>query len=491
MIEMILKGMLLNLREDAPAETKKELPKRLVTLDILRGIAIFGMILVHVSYKLFDASWLMDSINSGNLDFGVFTWILVIILGYLGTWHGFFLFISATVNSLVFASKVRVGVNPKKLLQKNLISGGILVVVGYFVEGLGYWGYFGTSFREWAVTGNFVESFSSFRPFVAEGFFIQTLQIIGLAIMINGIILYFLLKDKGYEKSVRNTIIFGVLTALVLFVTPFLNDLIEKNLIPNWPDIGSLSGHKSFGVWLLTILCGPKFPLLPFLASAFMGSLIGVFLSNPQPKKKAIWKFIIAGICMIIVGTIFVVIGFVRPDLPQQFHMFMFTTIENPPAIGFYMVRLGGQIILLMILFGQIEFKGKGEKFANRFVWKFFRRWGTFSLTIYSLHILELLPRFILTLISKPTTGVSLMEYSVIPKELFWVIILIVIYVLMFYELVVQILIEVKMKGSMEWLFVKLQGIFSKVKSNKLDSGLKKEEVVWVSYEETSTDSDD
>ncbi|MCE7742739.1 MAG: DUF1624 domain-containing protein, partial [Candidatus Heimdallarchaeota archaeon] len=59
----------MNLREDAPVEVSKELPRRLVSLDILRGIAIFGMILVHVSYKLFDATWLMDSINSGNLDF--------------------------------------------------------------------------------------------------------------------------------------------------------------------------------------------------------------------------------------------------------------------------------------------------------------------------------------------------------------------------------------------------------------------------------------
>ncbi|MHA1198015.1 MAG: hypothetical protein ACTSQF_01475 [Candidatus Heimdallarchaeaceae archaeon] len=481
----------MNLREDAPEEIPKELPKRLVTLDILRGIAIFGMILVHVSYKLFDASWLMDSINSGNLDFGVFTWILVVILGYLGTWHGFFLFISATVNSLVFARKIRAGVNPKKLLQKNIFSGTIIVVIGYFIEGFGYWGYFGTSFRDWAVTGNFAESFSSFRPFVAEGFFIQTLQIIGLAIIINGIILYFLLKDKGYEKTVRNSIVYGVLTVCILFITPFLNDLIENTMIPNWPDINSIGAYKSFGVWLLTMLCGPKFPLFPFLASAFIGSLIGVFLSNPKPKKKMLWNFIIAGVGLIIVGGIFVVIGFVRPDLSQIYHIFMFTSIENPPAVGFYMVRLGGQIILLMILLSQIEFKGKGEKFANRFVWKFFRRWGTFSLTIYSLHILELLPRFILTLVSRPTTGINLMEHYVIPKELFWVIIFIVIYVLMFYELVIQIFIQVKMKGSMEWFFVKLQGLFSKVKSNKLDSGLKKEEIVWVSYEETTTGSDD
>ncbi len=485
------KGIQLNLREDIPSDLKKEIPQRLVTLDILRGIAIFGMILVHVSYKLFDASWLMDSINSGNLDFGVFTWILVIILGYLGTWHGFFLFISATVNSLVFARKVRMGVNPKKLLQKNIVGGTFIVVLGYLVEGLGYWGYFGTSFRNWAITGNFVESFSSFRPFVAENFYIQTLQIIGIAIIINGVILFLLLKNDGYKKTKRNTMIIGVMTGIVFFATPFINDLVAKSLIPNWPDINSLGGHKSFGVWLLTILCGPKFPMLPFLASAFMGSLIGVFLADPKPRKKILWNFIITGISMILIGGTFVILGFIKPELSTSYHIFKFTTIENPPAVGYYMVRLGGQIILLMIILSQVEFKGKGEKFANGFVWKFFRRWGTFSLTIYSLHILELLPRYILTLISEPTTGINLMEHYVIPKELFWVIIFIVIYVLMYYELVVQILIQVKMKGSMEWIFVNIQGLFSKVKSNKLDSGIKKEEVIWISYKETSSGLED
>jgi hypothetical protein len=151
------------------------------------------------------------------------------------------------------------------------------------------------------------------------------------------------------------------------------------------------------------------------------------------------------------------------------------------------MVRLGGQIILLVILFSQIEFKGKGQKFANGFVWKFFRRWGSLSLTIYSLHILEMLPRFILTLVTQPTTGINLLDHAVIEKEYFWVIIFIVIYVLMFYELVVQIFVKTRMKGSMEWIFVKLQGLLSGVKSNKLKSSIKEEKVEWVNYTELDT----
>ncbi len=491
------------------ADSSRNLPKRLVTLDILRGIAIFGMILVHVSYKLFDATWLMDSINAGNFDFNPFVWILVIILGYFGNWHGFFLFISAIVNSLVFARKVKAGYDARRLLGKNLIGGIIIVAIGYLVEGFGYWGYFGNSIR----TGDW----TNFRPFVAESFWIQTLQIIGLAIMINGVIQYLILRKKGYEKTTRNVIIYGLLIGFVLLATPFINDFIASTYIPNWPDIYAVSGHMNGKTWLLNIIAGPKFPLMPFMVSAFFGSLIGIFLADPRPKKKVLRNFSIVGAVLILVGGVLVVLGFVVQDLPSKYQLsmftrpildvqssngsilgltnlyqiFKFTTIENPPGIGFYMVRLGGQILLLMLLFSQIEFKGKGEKFANKFVWKFFRRWGTFSLTIYSLHILELLPRGILTLVTQKTTGVSLLDHYVIPKEYFWLIIFIVIYVLMFYELVVMILIRFNMKGSVEWFFVKLQSLFSKVKSNKLQSGVISEDVIWANYEETQTGSDD
>jgi len=460
-----------------------KLPQRLITLDILRGIAIFGMILVHVSYKLFDASWLMNSFYSGNLNFSPFTWFLIIFLGYFGTWHGFFLFISAIVNSLVFSRKVRAGCNIRKLLSKNIIGGTIIILIGYLVEGLGYWGYFGTALR----TGDW----SNFRPFLSESFWIQTLQIIGFAIIINGIILFFLLKNEGYKKIRKNIIIYTFLIIFVLIATPFINDVISKTYIPGWPDIYIVSNYFNPKTWLLNIIIGPKFPLFPFLCSAFLGSIIGLFLSNPKAKRKNLLHFIIAAIVMIVLGFLLVLIGFISPSLAQQYHIFSFTTIENPPAIGTYLVRLGGQIILVMILLNQIEFKGKGEQFADKFIHKFFRKWGTLSLTIYSLNILELLPRWVLTIVTQKTTGVSLMNHYVIPKEHFYLIIFIVIYVLLYYELLVEILLSLKMKGSVEWLYVKLQNSFSSIKSNKLKSGILKGEVFWTSYQEEPVSYED
>ena len=64
--------------------------KRVVTLDILRGIAIFVVILTHVfiyvvDYEIFDP-------GSGG---SIFTLILLSPFIFLGKWRSFFLMISA------------------------------------------------------------------------------------------------------------------------------------------------------------------------------------------------------------------------------------------------------------------------------------------------------------------------------------------------------------------------------------------------------------
>ena len=57
-----------------------------------------------------------------------------------------------------------------------------------------------------------------------------------------------------------------------------------------------------------------------------------------------------------------------------------------------------------------------------------------------------------------------------------------IIYILLFYELAVRLLITFKMKGSFEWLLVKLQDLFKGVKSSKIVSDLLGDEIQWISY---------
>ena len=451
-------------REEAP-----RVSKRLVTLDFLRGVAIFGMTLFHILFKMYDVESFMANPEE-ILNFPIIVLIIMGLFAYLGSWYGFFLFISSIVNSYVFTRKTKSNVNPSKLMIKQIVSGAILIILSYFIEGIfGYYGDIGYAIKDLQWT--------NFKYFKIEILWIQTLQIIGLCLIINGILLFLLLRNEGYKKVLRNISVYATLILVVLVFTPFISDWIANSnwVYPpeeiGWSDIGFVYQNRSARTWFLTVINGPKQPLFPYLASGFMGALIGMIIANPKPTKRILLWFSLAGVAMIAIGVILIVVG-----LP-------FTFLEQPPAITTYLLRLGGQICLVMSLLAIIEFRGKGKTFANRRIVKYFRRWSILSLTIYSLHILELLPRWILSLILYKIPGYNFMEEGIIGRGQEHWMFLAIIFVLLFYELVVRILIHFKMKGSFEWIFIKIQSLFKGIKSSKITSDLLGDEVEWIGFE--------
>ena len=461
----------LNHQSVSHPEELLKTPKRLVTLDFLRGIAIFGMTLFHILFKMYDVESFMAN-QEEILNFPIILLIFMGLFAYFGSWYGFFLFISSVVNSFVFTRKVKTGSFPAKLLIKQTLTGIMLILLSYFIEGiLGYYGDLGYAIKEMTWT--------NFKYFKIEALWIQTLQIIGFCLIINGILLFMLLRNEGYKKTVRNVSIFAFLTLIVLIFSAFIPNWIASSnwqyssIEPGWPDISFVYQNRSFRTWLLTIVNGPKQPLVPYLASSFMGTLIGMLLASPKPLKRMLVLFSAIGLLMIAIGVVLIVVG--QP----------FTFLEQPPALSTYLLRLGGQICLLMSLFAIVEYRGKGEKFANRRLVKYFRRWSILSLTIYSLHVLELLPRWILSLILKKIPGFNFLNEGIISRGQEHWMFLAIIYVLLFYELVVRLFLHFNMKGSFEWILVKFLSLSKSVKSSKIVSDLIGDKIEWIDYSES------
>jgi hypothetical protein len=460
----------LNHQSASNSEEILKIPKRLVTLDFLRGVAIFGMTLFHILFKMYDVESFMAN-QEEILNFPIILLIFMGLFAYFGSWYGFFLFISSVVNSFVYTRKVKTGLVPAKLLIKQILTGLILIILSYFIEGiLGYYGDLGYTIKNMAWT--------NFKYFRIESLWIQTLQIIGLCLIINGMLLFLLLRNDGYKKVVRNVLVFAFLTMLVLVFSAFISNWIANSnwqypsIEPGWPDISFVYQNRSFRTWILTIINGPKQPLFPYLASSFMGTLIGMLLASPKPPKRMLIWFSAVGVLMIAIGVVLIVVG--QP----------FTFLEQPPALSTYLLRLGGQICLLMSFFAIVEYRGKGEKFANRRFVKYFRRWSILSLTIYSLHILEFFPRWILTLVLRRIPGYDFLNEGIISRGQEHWMFLAIIYVLLFYELVVRLFTHFKMKGSFEWILVKSLNLSRGVKSSKIVSDLFGDKIEWISYKE-------
>ena len=470
------------MKDEEDVEQPKPM-KRIASLDFLRGVAIFAVVFIHSFQYLYDYTWIIEDYTL-VLDFPIPFLVIGGVLGYFGLWVAFFILISGTVNSYIMTKKA---VSLKKkhvILTKQLITGASILIIGYIKEAFLYWGYLGHSIRS--------GDWTNFYPLWSSLFEMKPLQIIGWTMIINGLIHYLLILKDGYSKYIRNMIIYGCLIVFVLVLTPFLQDwasviysnwdaLIWNNLSPyiehwgldGWPNHHLAAANSSLPIWLLTLITGENQPLFPFLATSLAGSMIGISLAKSEQRKLfPLWGGI-AGLACIITGILLAVFG-----VP-------FTFVSTPPAIPTYLIHLGGQTIVLMIFLGLVEFRGRGEKFANRRIVKFFRLWSMASLTIFVADLYFYVPRFFLSLILNNFTSYNVMEDNIFSgvEGLPWVL-LVSFVVILFYEILIWVWSKVNFTGSAEWLLILMQSKLTGQKSTRLDVDTMMNKVHWINFNE-------
>ncbi|MCK4972422.1 MAG: hypothetical protein KAS52_03820, partial [Candidatus Heimdallarchaeota archaeon] len=160
-----------------------------------------------------------------------------------------------------------------------------------------------------------------------------------------------------------------------------------------------------------------------------------------------------------------------------------YTFVSTPPAIPTFLVHLGGQIIVLMVFLGLVEFRGRGKIFANRKVVKFFRLWSMVSLTIFVTDLYFYVPRYLLSLILNNFTEYNIMEDGLFTgvEGLPWVL-LVSFVVMLFYELLVWSWSKLNFVGTAEWLLIQMQGKLTGQKSQRLDVKTMMINVQWINF---------
>ncbi len=455
-------------------DLKPSRPKRLASLDFQRGLAIWCMTLMHTFEHLYDYTWVKEDPDK-ILDLPLPILIMGLTLGFFLSWHSYFLLISAIVNALSMTKRMMIPENTSKILRKQMITGVGILVAGVFADNLGYWGYFGQSI----LTGNW----TNIRPLYELFFAMHTLQIIGWCLIINGTISYLLLRKMGYLKYIRNMIVYGILAIIVIVLSPFIHNFVDnlawitpENPPPSmtdntkWPSVYFQAENASFKAWICAILAGDLEPLFPYLATSFVGSMIGLTLAKPKPVKRLPLKGALIGLGILGIGGLFIALGF-------------YNLSNGRPSIGNYLAILGSQIAALMFFLWVIEYRGKSEKFANNPIVKHFRLWGMASLTIYCFQIFEIFPRWILTLLLKLfPNSVNLLNSAVFGYGREYLALLVGLFVISFFEAGVFLWSRVNFKFSFEWVIVQLSTLGSKQTSNRLNVDVIMNDVEWISY---------
>jgi hypothetical protein len=248
--------------------------------------------------------------------------------------------------------------------------------------------------------------------------------------------------------------------------------------ITGWPSGTARISQPSFMTWFFNLIAGALEPFFPVLASGFVGTVIGYAVTMDKPPKKLLKIGYSCGTALVALGAGLLL--FAR--LPFN--------IYGRPLIQVYFIQLGAQILLLMIMFTFIEYRGKGMSFANIRLIRFFRRWGMIALTIYGLELFDAFPKGILTLLSSKTLGINFLDKAFGKGELHWAL-LAALYSIIWYELLVLLWSKVNFKFSYEWFTLRFQSIATKNVSDRLNVDQMMNQVEWMSFKDEEEPTQD
>jgi len=260
--------------------------KRIYFYDILRGVAIILVIVIHTLALEWSSTFdLVDrtlAVTPG-----------ILITFYFGTMGGIFHWMLGSVLAFTMYKKF---VERKIALNKLVISGivkGIILLICHYI------------FRP-------VFSFMGgvLYHFLKEGIWIKptfdcvvntsTFATLGWTSIIVSCFLGILFRNEGYEKRKRNNIILIAIATPIIALTPF----IRSSLAPIVTD--SINNGNNFLAIFLGYLSYDDFPLFPFAAYGILGAFLGLKLATLDKNKKKFSKIFLDlyALIWIIIGII-------------------------------------------------------------------------------------------------------------------------------------------------------------------------------------------
>jgi len=395
--------------------------KRFVSIDFLRGFAIFMMLILHTIMHTIDIDTLMADMSTVTF----IEYLMLVLLPFSGGLAGFFLMVSAMGNTVSMEYELKRNSSPFEIGKRQVMGGFILLFFAMLVEGLiGYHGDVGVNIHlalkaasnpdlgpaKW-VWDHVLWRFNHF----------ETIHTIAWCIIINGAIHSFLVSKEKYRNKNKLIKTYILLAIAVLILTPlawgFAKIIIPSfpvqlgNYTLSYPIIGVDSFWRFVLVFFLEPLAGHPEPIFPYLAASFVGTIFGLFLSMPKEERKVkpFTKIALSvGVIMYLIGLIGVIANVVRvigtegfdPGLNVFMHIWdhrgWVPEILAAPWMGWYfqfMLLNGFGILLIMSLIRLVELRGKAKEFGKRT--RFIRRFGFVAFTNYTIQFMYFVAMFI------------------------------------------------------------------------------------------------
>lgn len=447
---------------------------RYASVDLLRGASILVMLILHAVMDTLDVEHYLARLESGS----IIHILALIVLPIFGGLAGLFLLTSAIGNMLGMTRNLETGYSPYAVMRKQVLGGVLIVIFAMFCEAvLGYHGALGQVF----LNLNDIRS-TDFSPMFYRAFNIETLHTIGYAEILNGITHAILARRFDAIAETGKLIrIYWVLAAGVLTLTPVVWS-ISSSLIPGYPfATNPVTGQPMFlpvigtspwgDVILYTLInpfAAPVEPILPYLATSYIGSIIGLQMARQPQQFDAgfVRRYAQFGaVCFVVgfVGLGLLLINVFRMEGIEQTiavyrrisdHRY-YTSQNGMPGGWFwqYLLLSGLTLMLSMLVIRLTEFRGHAARVARR--WAFVRRFGFIAFTIYTIQWVYFLMHYVVS---------GLLGHEPYAKLTWGGTWLVVAFSLLALHLLMCAWERYGYWGSIEWAIISLTNVLSPIK---------------------------
>ena len=240
------------------------------SLDFLRGLGIFFVLILHTSFYFYQDIYDVDLNNPSPI---------ITVIGFLLMFAGLFAIVSGISHTVSFLNYGRE--NPRKRLGYMLGQGALLLVIAYL-----YFIFTGPGIIHFE-TRSMDESLfvalirqGSFQPLTFDRlFYIDSLVMIGVNVIFISLLLFGLKKLLDKPK----VHIFVLIMATVFMVVSYIR-------IPLYEVYLEARQEKNYWlIFLLNWLVNKNNPIFPFLAFGMFGVWVGLLLKHNSVKGLGKW----------------------------------------------------------------------------------------------------------------------------------------------------------------------------------------------------------
>ncbi len=425
----------LDTKENELSEQPERKTQRWLAFDYVRAIGIILVIFLHSTVYHYG---LLTTIDLEDLS--VFLMVMYVVLN----WAGLFALLSAVVNT--YSSYLRLEQNFKnevkhpawKAFGRRWCFLGVFFLLlnflyTYLVSPLTM--DFETQTLSHSFLAGVIRTGQFYQVSAEKMLHGSVFSMLGWNLIIMGLVFTLIFrKRKNYKKRNRRIIvlILGIIIVLLSFLRIYLYDDFEN----------AIQDRNYFVAYLIDIVAGNYFPILPYLGFGFIGGYFGMILAD-NPTKKKISRLIWIGVGWLLAA----VVAFLIPDsiyeniglLDDIFFDYIIVMFE----IGFFIVV--GLILMIVMFDKRVEKSELVESNSKKKFSTIFLRFSRNSLTFF--------------LLERPISElVALLLNTLFPgwNNYIWTSMLFGLFMVLFWFLIAFLWNMVDFKGSFEWLLSKM-----------------------------------